>query len=151
MLIQLAESDAQILGCFPTVVQLRPHLNADEFVDRVRRQMLNGYRLAFVQDKKIQGEGEIDAVPDQTIAVAGFRISECLAWGKFLYVDELVVTEQGRSQGYGQQLLQWLMDYAEQQHCEQFHLDSGVQRFEAHRFYFRQRLSITCYHFARLL
>ncbi|HEY9630388.1 MAG TPA: GNAT family N-acetyltransferase [Coleofasciculaceae cyanobacterium] len=151
MLIQLAESDAQILGCFPTLVQLRPHLNADEFVDRVRRQMLNGYRLAFVQNTKILSAGEMGAADDQTIAVAGFRISECLAWGKFLYVDELVVTEQGRSQGYGQQLLQWLMDYAAQQHCEQFHLDSGVQRFEAHRFYFRQRLSITCYHFARQL
>jgi len=146
--IQLAASDAQILSCFPTVVQLRPHLKPEEFVDRVRRQMQVGYQLAFMA---VDGEAGQSEAGQKPIAVAGFRVSECLAWGKFLYVDDLIVDAQERSHGYGQQLLQWLMDYAKQHHCEQFHLDSGVQRFEAHRFYFQQRLSITCYHFGRSL
>ncbi len=147
MLIQLAESDAQILGCFSTLVQLRPHLESGDFVDRVRRQMQTGYCLAFIAGEKETSLSETS----RAIAVAGFRVSECLASGKFLYVDDLVVDEQGRSQGYGQQLLHWLIDYAKQQGCAEFHLDSGVQRFDAHRFYFQQRLSITCHHFARSL
>jgi hypothetical protein len=28
------------------------------------------------------------------------------------------------------------------------HLDSGVQRFAAHRFYLARRMDITCHHFA---
>jgi GNAT superfamily N-acetyltransferase len=144
MSIQFAVSDAQILGCFALMVQLRPHLKPDEFVDRVRRQMNAGYQLAFLETNRLKANS-------QAIAIAGFHLSESLSWGRFLYVDDLVVDQKERSQGYGQQLLQELIEYAKQQDCQQFHLDSGVQRFEAHRFYFQQRLAITGYHFALTL
>lgn len=139
MIIQLAESDEQILNCFSTMSQLRPHLQRNEFVDRIRQQMNSGYKLAFVETE------------NRVVAVAGFRLSECLAKGKFLYVDDLVVEEVVRSKSYGQQLFQWLIEYAQQHDCQQLELDSGVQRFDAHRFYFRQRMSISGYHFSRKL
>ena len=82
------------------------------------------------------------------MAVAGYRISECLSWGKFLYVDDLVTRETDRSKGYGATLFDWLIGQAVKEGCVQFHLDSGVQRFGAHRFYLAKRLDITCHHFA---
>ncbi|MGF1991083.1 MULTISPECIES: GNAT family N-acetyltransferase [Nostoc] len=136
MSIQLAESDIQILSCFPVMSQLRPHLEEDKFIEQVRYQMKEGYKIAFL---------EIDK---QTLAVAGFRILTCLASGKFLYIDDLVVDEWKRSQNYGQQLFQWLIEYATNNHCQQLSLDSGVQRFAAHRFYLTQRMSITAHHFS---
>ncbi|MDZ8108300.1 MAG: GNAT family N-acetyltransferase [Nostoc sp. DedQUE12a] len=136
MSIQLAESDIQILGCFAVMSQLRPHLEEDKFIEQVRYQMKEGYKIAFL---------EID---EQTLAVAGFRISTCLSAGKFLYIDDLVVDEWKRSQNYGQQLFQWLIEYATNNHCQQLSLDSGVQRFAAHRFYLTQRMSITAHHFS---
>ncbi|WP_225913815.1 GNAT family N-acetyltransferase [Leptolyngbya ohadii] len=146
--VQLALTNEDIQACFPVMVQLRPHLITEKsataetadpekiFIDRIRRQMNQGYQLAFI------------AAADRVVAVAGFRILENLAWGKFLYVDDLVTDTSDRSRGYGQLLLEWLVEYGRSHHCKQFHLDSGVQRYEAHRFYFRQRLSITSYHFA---
>ncbi len=134
--IQLAESDSQISGCFLVMSQLRPHLEQVKFVEQVRYQMKEGYQLAFLQ------------VEGQTVAVAGFRISTCLASGKFLYIDDLVADELTRSQGYGQQLFQWLIKYAKNHNCEHLSLDSGVQRFKAHRFYLIQRMSITSHHFS---
>lgn len=139
MLPQLAQTDAEILSCFTVMQELRPHLNESEFIDRIRRQQQQGYQLLFLADR------------NQVQAVAGFRISECLSRGKFLYVDDLVTHAAVRSQGYGEQLVDWLIDYAQQHHCAAFELDSGVQRFAAHRFYFRQRLVITAYHFTREL
>ncbi|NJK48801.1 GNAT family N-acetyltransferase [Candidatus Gracilibacteria bacterium] len=139
MLIELAESDLQILNCFAVISQLRPHLERVSFVARVRHQMEMGYQLAFLE------------TDNRTFAVAGFRISECLAWGKFLYVDDLIVDEVARSRGWGHHLFQWLIEYAKHHQCEQLHLDSGVQRFDAHRFYFQQRMSITSHHFAMKL
>lgn len=139
MSIQLAESDEQIINCFSTMSQLRPHLQRDEFVDRIHQQMNSGYKLAFVETE------------NRVVAVTGFRLSECLAKGKFLYVDDLVVDEVVRSQSYGEKLFQWLIEYAKQHNCQQLELDSGVQRFDAHRFYFRQRMSISSYHFSREL
>jgi GNAT superfamily N-acetyltransferase len=134
--IELAESDTQILNCFPVLFQLRPHLNQADFLNQVKHQSQFGYQLAFLQ------------VNHRAVAIAGFRLSHCLAYGKFLYVDDLVVDEAVRSQGYGQQIFQWLIDYARNHACEQLHLDSGVQRFRAHRFYFQQGMSITSHHFA---
>jgi GNAT superfamily N-acetyltransferase len=81
-------------------------------------------------------------------AVAGFRIAEFLAWGRILYVDDLVTASAQRSRGHGQALFDWLVARARANGCAQLHLDSGVQRFDAHRFYLRQRMSITSHHFA---
>ena len=136
MSIQLAESDFQILGCFPIIYQLRPHLEQVKFLEQVRYQMKEGYQLAFLE------------IEEQAVAVAGFRISTCLASGKFLYIDDLVVDELKRSHSYGQQLFQWLIEYARNHECKHLSLDSGVQRFAAHRFYLTQRMSITSHHFS---
>ena len=40
---------------------------------------------------------------------------------------------------------------ARREGCEQLHLDSGVQRYEAHGFYLKNRLHITSHHFTRVL
>ncbi|MEH2223425.1 GNAT family N-acetyltransferase [Nostoc sp.] len=136
MSIQLAESDFQILGCFSVISQLRPQLEQTKFVEQVRYQMKEGYQLAFLEVEK------------QAVAVAGFRISNCLALGKFLYIDDLVVDELKRSHSYGQELFQWLIEYARNHECKHLSLDSGVQRFAAHRFYLMQRMNITSHHFS---
>ncbi|MGC8539131.1 MAG: GNAT family N-acetyltransferase [Phycisphaerae bacterium] len=80
-------------------------------------------------------------------AVAGYRISESLSRGYHLYVDDLVTAEQVRSQGLGKLLLQWLIAEARREKCQHLVLDSGVQRFAAHRFYLRHGMSITAHHF----
>ncbi|MCC5630058.1 GNAT family N-acetyltransferase [Nostoc sphaeroides CHAB 2801] len=136
MSIQLAESEFKILGCFPVICQLRPYLESAKFVEQVRYQMKEGYKLAFLE------------VEQQAVAVAVFRISTSLASGKFLYIDDLVVDEFKRSNSYGKQLFQWLIEYAKNHDCKHLSLDSGVQQFAAHRFYLMQRMSITSHHFS---
>ncbi|MEM7760365.1 MAG: GNAT family N-acetyltransferase, partial [Cyanobacteria bacterium P01_A01_bin.40] len=70
-----------------------------------------------------------------------------LSWGKYLYVADLVIEQYRRSQGYGEVLFTWLIAFAKQHNCQQLHLDSGVQRFAAHRFYLRQKMNISSHHF----
>lgn len=138
--IIIASSNSEIAYCFPIMHELRPHLVQVEFVKRIRHlEQHYGYQLAYLESgEKIK-------------AVAGFRISENLACGKFLYIDDLVTTASDRSKGYGEALLDWLVNYAKSHACQQLHLDSGVQRFAAHRFYFKKRLEISSYHFSMLL
>jgi GNAT superfamily N-acetyltransferase len=134
--IIIATTMQEIADCFPVMHELRPHLDRESFIDRVQRQQQHyNYQLIYVQIER--------SIP----AVAGFRISESLAWGKFLYVDDLVTSLDRRSQGYGAKLFAWLVDYARNQNCQQLTLDSGVKRFTAHRFYLTQRMNITSHHF----
>ncbi len=134
--IAIAASEDEIERCHPVMRELRPQFDdAQAFVDRVRRQQKEGYLLAFLED---------DA---QVRAVTGYRFLESLVSGKFLYVDDLICREQDRSRGYGGQLFDWLLEQARSQGCENLELDSGVQRFDAHRFYLVKRMNISSYHF----
>ncbi len=143
--IFLAETDDQIRRCYPVMLQLRPHVQPDEFLVRVKRQQeIAGYELVYITDATAGSEEDADAA---VMAVAGIRISESLAWGKYLYVDDLVSKSDERSKGYGGTLLDWLIEYAKKNNCDQFHLDSAVHRFGAHRFYLTKRMNIECHHF----
>lgn len=134
--IILAKEEHDIRSCYTIMAELRPHVQPEEFLIRVKRQAETaGYKLACLVDEEVK-------------AAAGFRISECLGWGKFLYVDDLVVKSGERSRGYGGALFDWLVEYARAEGCDEFHLDSRVQRFAAHRFYLNQRMFIECHHFA---
>jgi len=135
MEIQIAKTDEEIIGCYETMSQLRPQIKRDDFLGRVRVQEKNGYNLVFLKEA------------NAALSVAGFRFLETLGWGRLMYVDDLVTDENQRSKGYGDKMLDWLMEYAKENRCQEFHLDSGVQRFAAHRFYFRKGMTISCYHF----
>ena len=138
--IALAEDRESVERCFAVMRELRTHLrDEDEFVGRVLRQQAQGYRLAFLE------------AGDEVRAVAGYRLSENLAWGRFLYVDDLVTRAADRSQNWGRLLFEWLVTAARQAGCGQLHLDSGVQRFAAHRFYLTRRMEISSHHFSLAL
>lgn len=134
--IRLIESQDDVRRCYDVMHELRTHLTMDEFVSQVGRQMeRQGYKLACLENA-----GDV-------AAVAGFRFIEMLAWGRAMYVDDLVTAARARSKGYGGRLLDWLVELAKREGCVQFHLDSGVQRHGAHRFYLQKRMDITSYHF----
>lgn len=134
--IAIAATPEEIRRCFRVMRELRTHIaDEQEFVDRVLRQQKEGYQLAF-----LEYDGQI-------CAVAGYRFLESLFSGKNLYVDDLVTRERDRSHGFGGELLDWLITEARKQGCKALELDSGVQRFDAHRFYFSKRMSISSYHF----
>lgn len=139
MNIRIAITDAEIAACHPVMRELRPHIAKDQFLSQVRSQENAGYRLVFVQE------------PDGVVAVAGFRVGENLAWGRFLYVDDLVTLSAHRSKGHGARLLAWLKEYAAKESCLQLHLDSGIQRNDAHRFYEREGMTMTGFHFVENL
>ena len=133
--IFLASDSAQIERCCDVMRELRPQVDAASFTERVLVQQKQGFQLAYVQSG-----GEIRSV-------AGFRITETLFAGRTLYVDDLVTRATDRSRGFGGQLFDWLINYAIAHGCKHLTLDSGVQRFAAHRFYLNQGMDITAHHF----
>src|SRR5690606_8319908 len=84
---------------------------------------------------------------DRCVAVAGWRIIANTSATRKMYVDDLSTAESERSLGYGRMLLDALHERAVKAGCRFLDLDSGVQRFDAHRFYLRERLDIVAHHF----
>ncbi|HEU5468379.1 MAG TPA: GNAT family N-acetyltransferase [Steroidobacteraceae bacterium] len=138
-MIARAETDEEILACYDVMAELRPHVAREAFVPTVRALQKEGLRLACVR------EG------GRVVAVAGYRVSRNLFSGKHLYVDDLVTTDAERSKGHGKALLAWLRARAVAEDCDEFHLDSGVQRKRAHAFYLREGMDLAAYHFSERL
>jgi GNAT superfamily N-acetyltransferase len=123
MEIKIAESDSEIMECFPVIYELRPQLKKGDFVNLIRELNKNhNYQLVYLKDTVIS-------------SVMGIRIGLWLHTGKYLEIEDLITTESARSKGHGEKLLDWAKKYGKSQSCNQLRLVSGVSREKAHKFY----------------
>ncbi|WP_017623749.1 GNAT family N-acetyltransferase [Nocardiopsis chromatogenes] len=136
----------------PALLELRPSLpDVDAFTKTVDEDMRpDGYRLAGVFDAPDDPDGQ-DGPDRPARAVAGFRTGTSLAWGRYLYVDDLVTMADARGTGLGRLLMDWVRAEARAHGCTQLHLDSGTDRHPAHRFYLSSGMFIPAFHFTELL
>lgn len=114
--------------------QLRPHLGAD-YVGRMKEVLAGGAEMA------------VAVVDGEVAGVTVFRILEKTHSGRDLYCDDLVTDEARRSTGVGHALIQYMEAICRERSCDTFSLDSGTQRQQAHKFYFREGMTITSFHF----
>jgi GNAT superfamily N-acetyltransferase len=128
--------DDDINRCWPVFQELRPHLTQAEFIRRWKTQREEGYRIVFVES-----EGAV-------VGAAGFRCMNTMAWGKFLYLDDLIALNTQRGRGWGSALLVWLQQQARELQCDALHLDTGYQRHAAHKAYLRNGFELNCHHLA---
>ncbi|MDR3323187.1 MAG: GNAT family N-acetyltransferase [Zoogloeaceae bacterium] len=125
----------------PVHRQLREKLpsEADAYHARLAAVFASGGRLTL-------------AVDGETVkGLALWRILENTYEGRRLYVDDLVTDAACRSQGVGKALIGWLEAAARQHSCAVLALDSGTQRTQAHRFYFREGFVIPSFCFRKTL
>ena len=134
--IAIAKTAIEIDACFPVMAQLRPKIPREAFVNRVQElAAATGLTLAYLDDGGIK-------------AVAGYRISDWLAGGRYLEIEDLVTADGERSRGYGGILFDWVVDLAKRSGCLQVRLLSHVRRVDAHRFYERKGMTREAYYFS---
>ena len=135
------EDEAGLAGLLPVLQELRPHLTPESFRSIYAAGYPQGLRFTAAYD---------DA--GSCVGVAGWRIIELTAHApRKLYVDDLVTTDTARSSGVGHALLEYLEAAARAAGCSALDLDSAVHRFDAHRFYLRERMFISAHHFTKTL
>lgn len=116
--------------------QLRPHLPPD-YIGRMKQVFASGAEMAVVvRDGKVAG-------------ITVFRVLEKTFTGRELYCDDLVADDQQRSSGVGAALVGYMMRVCHERGCDVLALDSGTQRQQAHKFYFREGLTVSAFHFTR--
>ncbi|MBN3820102.1 GNAT family N-acetyltransferase, partial [Paraburkholderia sp. Se-20369] len=83
-----------LLPAFDVMRQLRPHLtDPHAFAAQVARQHAEGYRLLAASDA------------GRVVGLAGYRTPTNLLYGRFVYVDDLVVDAALQRGGIGAHLL----------------------------------------------
>ena len=135
--IALAETRDEIAATWPVMHQLRPHLDAGAYLDRVMRlQAERDFKLARM------------TVDGTVVAVAGLRFGEWLHGGRYLEIEDFVTSAESRSQGHGGQFFDWIAALGRGTGCRHLRLLSGVQREAAHRFYRRKGMSLDAHYFS---
>lgn len=138
IVFRFLERETQQQAVFELMRELRPHVkDMDQFVSQLTRQAQQGYRLlgAF--------EGH------HVIGLIGFRELENLLYGRFIYVDDLIVDRSRRQHGVGAALLDTVRAELREQGCSYLVLDTGLHMPLAQRFYFREGLLARGLHFVQ--
>jgi GNAT superfamily N-acetyltransferase len=138
MIIQTAQTDSDILKCWKAMRELRPHLEESSFLSLIKDMIKEGYRLAFI-------EGE----EGYALSVVGFRYLQFTFKGKHFYIDDLSTLPEARGKGHGGALLEHVFELAKQKGYAHVTLDSGHQRYNAHRLYLNKGFTITSHHFSK--
>lgn len=132
----LVDSEARCRECFAVMRELRPQLTDEQaFVEQVFRQGEQGYRLLALRER------------GQVIGLVGFRATENFLYGRFVYVDDLVVTASQQRRALGAGLLEAVRQHTRALGYRHLVLDTGLHMPLAQRFYFRQGLLAKGMHF----
>lgn len=138
-MIEVVEVDDALLASAEAIHrQLRPHLPA-AYAARMKEIFAGGARMA------------VALVDGELAGLAVYRILEKTFTGRELYCDDLVTDERRRSAGVGKALIAYMERIGRERGCDYLALDSGCQRQQAHKFYFREGLPITSFHFSKKL
>jgi len=96
-----------------------------EFVERVSRQTRDGYRLLAAWHT------------GRVVGLAGYRTQENLIYGRFVYVDDLVVVADARRGRIGERLLDGVREECRRHGVPTLVLDTAIDNSLGQRFYFR--------------
>ena len=88
---------------------------------------------------------------DICLGLSGFWIGTKLWCGKYLELDNIVVSKTQRSQGIGKLLFDFLHKKALENDCTMLSLDSYTTNFKAHKFFYKEGFAPKGFHFINIL
>lgn len=123
MEIKSIESLQESTAVFQIIKDIRTHLDLESYLETLSSAKEQGYQLLGLYEK------------EQCLALMGFRTLVDFVHGKHLYIDDLVVVAERRSQGLGVILLKHAEDLARSLNCKQVRLCTGIENERAKKFY----------------
>jgi GNAT superfamily N-acetyltransferase len=119
------------------LIQLSPQVSKKDY-DRMLKEMTAlGYRMIGVFDGK------------KCVGISGFWIATKFYCDRYLEPDNVVIDKNYRSKGIGKRILKWLEKEGKRKGCRTIILDTYVENFSAHRFYYREGFIARGFHYLK--
>lgn len=136
--IQLIEKE-NIEIILPFLEILNEKTDKEELRNRLREMCGNNYECVGVYDGR------------KLIGITGLWILTKHYIGKHIEPDNVIILPEYRNQKIGEQLMQWIFDYAKQKGCVASELNCYVQNHKGVRFWINQGYRIIGYHMQKIL
>ena len=122
----------------PLIQKLTEHKFSDAILnERFAEMATQNYECAVIYDG------------DNLIGVTGIWYSTRHYIGKSAEIDHVFIEAEYRSQGLGKQFLNWIYDHVKSKGCEAAELNTYVQNYPSHKFYYNEGFEILGYHFLK--
>ena len=138
-LIREIKTKEEMISLFPLLKELTPRLKKTEYKQMLSEMLSHGYRMA----------GAFDG--NKCAGLSGFWISTKIYCGKYVELDNVVVSKNYRSKGIGKLLSEWILKEAETLKCKVAMLDAYLENTAAHNFYEREGFEAKGFHFIKNL
>jgi GNAT superfamily N-acetyltransferase len=119
--------------------ELYPHLTEEEYKADLQEMLPHNYGQVAIF------EGE------ECLGISGFWIGKKLWCGKYLELDNIVVSAKHRSRGVGKLIFDYLRNKAEEQGCTMMALDSYTTNYKAHKMFYNEGFAPRGFHFINIL
>jgi len=106
-------------------------------------------RFAVMVNENYECAGVFD--DNNLIGVCGMWFQTRHYCGKSMEVDHVYIEEAYQSKGIGKQFFKWLYNYALSKGCTTSELNTYVQNYPSHKFYYNEGFEIFGYHFYKTL
>lgn len=140
MILKELKSLEEMLEQLPVLQELYPSLTKEAYEKDLINMLPNNQ---YGQIAVFEGE--------TCLGLTGYWIGTKLWCGKYLEIDNLIVSEKQRSTGVGKCMFEYLAAKATQENCTMMALDSYTSNFKAHKFFYNQSFAPKGFHFIRVL
>lgn len=129
---------SKINSIIPLIQKLTEHKFSDTILkERFAEMVTQNYECAVIYD-------------DETlIGVTGMWFCTRHYAGKTVEIDHVYIEEEYRGKGLGKQFLNWIYDYVKSKGCNTAELNTYVQNYPSHKFYYNEGFEILGYHFLK--
>lgn len=132
-------SKEEMLQNFDLIQEMYPSISYEEYSNELDVMLPHNYGQVAIYD------GETCA------GLTGYWIGSKLWCGKYMELDNVVVSSQYRSKGIGERLFKHMEQKAKDLGCTMLALDSYTDNFKAHKFFYAQSFVPRGFHFINIL
>lgn len=88
---------------------------------------------------------------DALVGVSGLWFCTRHYMGKSVELDHVYIKPEHRGNGLGKQFMTWIYNYVKGKGCNSVELNTYVQNYPSHKFYYNEGFEILGYHFLKKL
>ncbi|NRB60031.1 MAG: GNAT family N-acetyltransferase [Winogradskyella sp.] len=108
-------------------------------------------RSRFAEMKNQNYECVVIKKDEAIVGVSGLWFCTRHYSGKSVELDHVFIKPEHRGQGLGKAFMEWIYNYCKSKGCESIELNTYVQNYPSHKFYYNEGFILKGYHFFKTL
>jgi GNAT superfamily N-acetyltransferase len=139
MEIRILSTKQEMLANYELLLEMYPKLQLEEYSNELDDMIPHNYGQVGIY------------IDNECVGLTGFWLGTKLWCGKYLELDNVVISSKKRSNGIGKILFDFMEEKAKKEGCTMLALDSYTSNFKAHKFFYNQGFAPRGFHFINIL